>query len=1072
MPKPRSGSLHADVIATAADQRRVDRPRASRTKKSPNETLDSVRRDRLELTTLLESTAHGIVRTDLDGRCTYINRAGAEMLGYEPAEIVGQSMHNLSHSRRPDGSPYPAEECPHWVASQSGLAVTPAEEVFWRRDGTSFPVQFTSSPIHQDGRVTGLVVSLTDISKRREIDEARQASEARYRTIVEFAHEGVWIVDAEHRTTFVNRHLADMLGYTPDEMLGRPFFSFMDQDARAVAEAGLDRKRDGLSKQLEFRYRRRDGTELWTIVSANPLTDETGRYIGSLAMVTDITERKRSEAASARREGQLAEAQRLAQLGSWEWDLASGGLSWSDEHYRIFGLEPQTAQLPYGAGLSYIHPEDVERVQTMLNATADTGAPFDGLFRILRPDGGLRVIHSRAILIRDGSDRPARIVGTAQDITEHQQTEEALRASESELLALFAAMTEVVLVLDHQGRYLRIAPTSPALLARPPEELLGKTIHEVLPPADANVIQQYISRALETQQAVPVDYQTRMGDRDVWFDGTASPISKDSVFWIARDSTTRKLAEQNRSRLAAIVDSSEDAIISKTLDGRVTSWNAAAERLYGYTAREAMGQSSDLIVPPERRNELRAIMRRVRQGVRVEHQDTVRRRKNGSLVSVAVTVSLVRDESGTAIGISTIARDITNRELAVVVLRETNQKLSSALEDLSRAQRQMVQQERLAALGEMASGIAHDFNNALSPVVAYSELLLTRPNALDDKEKARSYLQYILTAGQDAANVVSRLREFYRQREPGTGHEPVKLNIIVAQAASLTSPRWKDQAQANGLDLRLIVMPGPVPPILGDEAELREMLTNLIFNAVDAMPADGTITITSRADGEHVVLAVGDTGTGMTEEVRQHCLEPFFTTKGQHGTGLGLGMVYGIVHRHGGTVGIESAPGEGTTVTIRLPFAGPSNSEAATPVPEVLAASPLHILVVEDEVLVRQGLLEYLAIDGHRVASADNGHEALEELRLARFDLVVTDRSMPGLSGDELAVAIKHASPDLPVIMLTGFGDLMTAAGECPAGVDLVLCKPVRLAPLREAIQQVTSPQAAGSRIPSGLVLC
>ena len=219
---------------------------------------------------------------------------------------------------------------------------------------------------------------------------------------------------------------------------------------------------------------------------------------------------------------------------------------------------------------------------------------------------------------------------------------------------------------------------------------------------------------------------------------------------------------------------------------------------------------------------------------------------------------------------------------------------------------------------------------------------------------------------------------------------------------------------------------------------IREMLANLIFNAVDAMPEGGTITVLARAEGSDVVLEVADTGTGMTDEIRQRCLEPFFSTKGKHGTGLGLSLVHSTIERHGGTLTIASEPGRGSTFIVRLPSqdrVGAVSSPAEPP----QASRPLHVLLVDDDPLVRKSVVAQLESEGHAVVTATNGREGLERFAVGRFDLVVTDRAMPEVGGDQVAAQIARSAPNTPVIMLTGFGDLMTAKGDHPPGVDAVV---------------------------------
>ena len=385
---------------------------------------------------------------------------------------------------------------------------------------------------------------------------------------------------------------------------------------------------------------------------------------------------------------------------------------------------------------------------------------------------------------------------------------------------------------------------------------------------------------------------------------------------------------------------------------------------------------------------------------------------------------------------------------------DARKKAESAEEELRMTQRQVLQQERLRTLGQMVGGIAHDLNNALSPILGYSEILLLGPEALEDREEVRQHLETIHLSATDAAEIVSRMREFYRTREDDEEFLPTDLRQVVDQALLLTQPRWKDQAQRAGISVRIETDLDSAPLVSGVETELREALTNLVLNAVDAMPEGGTISLQARPDGEHVCLRVGDTGAGMTDEVQERCLEPFFTTKGERGTGLGLGMVFGIVDRHGGSVRIDSRLGEGTTFTLQLPAL--RNQEAGKETGKYPACSrPLRVLVVDDQEAIRLCVSELLTLDGHTAEIASDGKEGLEKYRAGSFDLVVTDRAMPELNGDQMAAAIRSGSPHQPIIMMSGFAKLMRDSDEMPSEVDAVLGKPVRLKKLRKAIAEV-----------------
>jgi signal transduction histidine kinase/ActR/RegA family two-component response regulator len=394
--------------------------------------------------------------------------------------------------------------------------------------------------------------------------------------------------------------------------------------------------------------------------------------------------------------------------------------------------------------------------------------------------------------------------------------------------------------------------------------------------------------------------------------------------------------------------------------------------------------------------------------------------------------------------------------------------LQNAYDELRQTQQGVIEQERLRALGKMASGIAHDINNALSPVVVYSELLM-RENHGQSPDAVKRYLSNIKTAGEDIAHIVSRMREFYRKREQDEQVFAANLNDLAAQVIDLTRPRWRDIPLEHGLVIDVVTdfEPG-LPGIVGNPSELREAITNLVLNAVDATPGGGKIILRTGThlwensgdrSPSHVKLEVEDTGFGMDEETRTRCLEPFFTTKGQRGTGLGLAMVYGVAERHEAKIEIESKLGKGTTVRLVFPIRKPpAGSAAEVQAPE--QSPSLHILCIDDEPLLREILKEILQLDGHRVELASDGETGIATFLAARdsqpFDVVITDLGMPRVDGRQLAMTIKKEKPDVPIIMLTGWGTMMKADGDVPAQVDCVLGKPPRLSELRAALKRVT----------------
>jgi len=523
---------------------------------------------------------------------------------------------------------------------------------------------------------------------------------------------------------------------------------------------------------------------------------------------------------------------------------------------------------------------------------------------------------------------------------------------------------------------------------------------------------------------------------------------------LARREEAEAAREMTEQKYRSIFENAVEGIFLIAPDGHYLSANPAMARIFGSDSpekvvRDLSGRAEKLYVEPERGREF---LRRIETDGTVSNFECEVRRRDGGAIWISQNARAVRSAGGELLYIEGTVEDITERKQAADSLAKLNTELGKALADLKATQNQIVQQERLRALGQMASGIAHDFNNSLMPMMGYAELLLARPDILDDRKKTGEYLGMIRTAAKDAASVVARLREFYRSPETSDVFTAVDLSHLVRQAVSLTQPKWKDQAQANGVEIRIIEELAEVPAISGDESALREVLTNLIFNAVDAMPAGGSITMRTRSENENIVVEVADTGAGMSEEVRQQCLEPFFTTKGERGTGLGLAMVFGIVQRHGGTIDLKTELGKGTTFFVRFPLRAATPTAVAKEVVVTPPQQALRILLVEDEPQVRQVLTAFLEMDGHHVQGADHAAEALPLFREGKFDLVITDKAMPGMSGDQMAVEIKKISPKMPVVLLSGFNS--TGENESIPGIDVIASKPITMPALREAIRK------------------
>lgn len=387
------------------------------------------------------------------------------------------------------------------------------------------------------------------------------------------------------------------------------------------------------------------------------------------------------------------------------------------------------------------------------------------------------------------------------------------------------------------------------------------------------------------------------------------------------------------------------------------------------------------------------------------------------------------------------------KERAEAELKDSNLKLKLALKSLKNIQDQMIAVERFRALGEMASGIAHDFNNAL----------MILQGSVEEIESQRAAPQEIVrkmrTQIDDAASVVRRLKDFYRT-SPASEETAVDIDAVLQDVKEFTKPKWEKTVAEGGESVVVEIGETSESFVWADPSKLREIITNLIFNSCDAMQETaGKITLSTRSASGFVEIRVEDTGPGMTPEVKARCLEPLYSTKGPDGTGLGLSIVSAVVQSFGGKVLIESEPGEGTVVSLYLRRAEISELPEPSCHRSISEQRPVRVLVVDDEPVISRLLTKQLSSLGHKASSLTNPLDVTKVMETEWIDLVLTDRSMPEMSGDNLAKLVKALNPETKVLMATGFGDLMIAKGETPEGVDLIVPKPISLEVIVDSLE-------------------
>ncbi len=487
------------------------------------------------------------------------------------------------------------------------------------------------------------------------------------------------------------------------------------------------------------------------------------------------------------------------------------------------------------------------------------------------------------------------------------------------------------------------------------------------------------------------------------------------------------------------VELAGDLVMILDFQGRVLDADGGASRLLGYSRedllRMALPDFSPLPPGVDEQEAHREFLARLSEAQALTYEASTRR-NDDSLFPVRVQLEVL--ERGDQRVIRGIVWDLSERK---------------------EAQARLLRTERLRILGQMASGVAHDLNNTLAHVLGNLQLLLS---SVDDPAQ-RALIERVQRAALDGAETVKRLHSFARNREALA--ERIDLSAIVSEVAELMRPSWEALSQQNGVPIQLVVESVAVPPVFGNAAELREVLVNLVQNALDALPEGGTVRLQTRATNREVIVTVADTGTGMPPRVRSRIFDPFFTTKGAKGSGLGLSVAYTIVARHKGQITVDSEEGQGTTFTVRLPVA---RQEAASgeapaadaPLPAAAEKRSGRILAVDDEPELAAMLARMLHRDGHHVEVCSEGTQALAWLEREPFDLLLTDVSMPGMDGWEVARRAKALYPELPVGLMTGWGTQYEGVDLSPRGVDFVLSKPFTIDAARGLVARVLA-QAA-----------
>ncbi len=1069
------------------------------------------REDRLKM--IIDTALDGVITIDQAGFVASWSRQAEVIFGWSASEVLGM---RLSETIVPVRYRSAHEKgLARFAANGDGPVINRRIEISaLRKDGREIPIELAIAPLRV-GNDFMFSAFVRDLSKQKqaqlELDRQRKEVELIFNTMPAM----VFYKDREHRLKRINEPLArfanlpkEAIEGKTDAELGNPHAEQYYRDDDEVFSSGKAKR--GIIEPIETA----DGFR-WLQTDKFPIRDESGFVSGLIGFSVDITARKRAEEATRASEERFQTmANSIPQL-AWAAQ-ADGFIFWYNQRwYEYTGTQPRDME---GWGWQSVHdPEQLPMVLEQWKRSIATGEMFDMEVPLRGADGVFRIFLTRVIPLKDEEGRVVQWFGTNTDISHQKRAERQLRESEAHVRRVLDTLFSFVGVMTPDGTLQEVNRAPLELAGISAEAVLGKKFWDCHWWNYSAAVQAQLREAIESAacgQISRYDVVVRMaGESRMTIDFMLAPM-RDSEGRITHlipsgvDITARKEAEGmlqaqfarvallnqitraigERQDLPSIFEAaihnlekdlpidfgcvclydSVDKVLTVASTGRSDVLKEKLALVPGATlpidsnglARSVLGQ---MVYEPDVSESTASFPQRL-HGAGLESFIAAPLLVEDKVFGVLIAVR--RERHGFSKPECEFVRQLSEHVALAAHQMQIHSALQQAYTDLRQTQQNVLQQERLRALGQMASGIAHDINNALSPVALYTESLLEREPTLTPR--ARDQLTTIQKAIEDVSGTVARLKEFYREREPQLMLVPVDFNQLIQQVLDRTRARWRDMTQERGVDIRLnIQLAVDLPTVMGADTEIRDALTNLIFNAVDAMPAGGVLTLRTcsveaggggqMSTGGRVIVEVSDTGVGMDEQTRRRCLEPFFTTKGERGTGLGLAMVYGMVERHSAAIEIESEVGKGTTV--RLTFST-TNVIGVSPVVPSQTLRPVisqHVLVVDDDPLLIQSLRDALEDDGHSVVGASGGKEGIETFlsTLATespFTIVITDLGMPYVDGRKVATAVKQASPATPVLMLTGWGQRLVADGDIPLHVDRVLNKPPKLRELREAL--------------------
>lgn len=1004
---------------------------------------EALRRNRAQIEAVFQAIHDGIIVTDMEGNVLLLNDAVARISGFPVAEDLKKDLayfEEIFELFYLDGRKLTTEEGP-LSRILRGESLSDYELRARRRDnGYERFFSYSGEPVYDEqGKQILAVVVTRDITMRKHSEAALEKERERLKNIATASPSVIYSfkVSPQGKTSYpyVSPAFVDLYGVRPEEVMEDAHITdsrVHPQDFQELTRSIARSARTMSRWHHVWRVNHPLKGEIWVEGFSAPALESDGSIIWH-GILNEVTERKRAEAALRESDERLKLALRASGIGVWEWDMRNNTVFWSPKCYEIAGVEHFGN--PQEDVKNLTHPEDLKRVMKALQTAIDEKKVFEEEFRIIRSDGEIRWIQNLAKANYDDGDKPFRVVGTIQDITERKRAEfekaELNEQLETERQRLNNIVANVPGIVWEELRKPDAVERHTNFVSNYLENMLGYTAQEwhqtpgfwlsTIHPDDRARMTQIVATPFTVgkNRRTQVRFIAKDG-RVVWTETHTVNIVNDAGEAVGLRGVTIDISEQKRAEDAirkaeekyrGIFENAIEGLFQATREGNLISVNPALVRILGYDSPEDLMACRNLkvqhYVDPNSGFELEQML--AQKDIVIGFKSEIYRKDMSRIWSVE-NIRTIRDEDGEIIYYEGSIENITERK---------------ALEE------QLRQSQKMEAIGRLAGGIAHDFNNLLTAINGYSELTLMELYA---ESPLRSNLEQIKKAGDRAASLTRQLLAFSRKQV---------LQPRILDLKLLISELEKMLIRLIGEDIYLQTILDPkLGSIKADPGQIEQVVMNLVVNARDAMPQGGKLTIeavntyldetfveqhmTATATA-YVRLTVRDTGIGMDEQTQERIFEPFFTTKEiGKGTGLGLSTVYGIITQSGGRLSVYSGLGKGTTFKIYLPQVGEETHEykRQSEVEEILQGKET-ILLVEDEEAVRKLAVRVLEMYGYKVLEAESGEKALDLCASYAecIDLLLTDVVMPGMSGRELTDTLKPQRKGIKVLFMSGYTD-------------------------------------------------